>query len=333
MTQRLASLVAQLVPGEKAVRLLPAGEFRSADGSGRPVDAPAWRLDAKAAAALIARFNSRSDARVIDYEHATLTAADKGGFAPAAGWFSRLEWRDGEGLYATDVAWTAPAAAMVASQEYRYLSPVFSYAQDGTVLNLLHAGLTNNPGLDGLTDLAALSASPFLFDFSPTDQEPPMKDLLIALGLAETATEAEAVAAVAALKADAESRIAALAAAPPDPAKFVPVTTMQEMQGQIATLTARLNGDEASRVIDAALTAGHLLPAQRGWAEELAKTNLVALKTYIAATPANPALAGLQTQGKELGGKPGALTDGQLAVCTAMNIKPDDYLATLQATA
>ncbi len=44
---------------------------------------------------------------------------------------------------------------MIAAGEYRYLSPVFNYAPDGTVLALGPAALTSTPGLDGLTDYPA----------------------------------------------------------------------------------------------------------------------------------------------------------------------------------
>jgi phage I-like protein len=81
---------------------------------------------------------------VIDYEHQTLNAATNGQPAPAAAWFSTLEWRDGDGLYATDVQWTERAAAMVAAGEYRFLSPVFCFDNHGNVKALLHAALTNN---------------------------------------------------------------------------------------------------------------------------------------------------------------------------------------------
>jgi phage I-like protein len=143
-------LIAQLSAGQPAVRLLPAGKFRSAEGSGRPHDAPAWRMDAETAAILISQDAARANRRVVDYEHQTLSAASNGQPAPAAGWIEALEWRD-DGLYA-GIAWTPKAAAMIDDGEYRYLSPVFSYDATGRVLDILHAGITNHPGLDGLTD-------------------------------------------------------------------------------------------------------------------------------------------------------------------------------------
>jgi phage I-like protein len=340
MNHRIAVLSFQLDPVAKAVRLLPAGLFRSADGSGRPEGIPGWTIDADLARQVIARANARTDNKVIDYEHQTLKADSNGQPAPAAGWITGMEWRepaDGEpgGLYVIP-EWTERAAAMIAAKEYRYISPVFSYDSQGRVLDIKHAGLVNFAGLDGLTDLAALSARfPTTSDEETTVNET-LKKLLAALGLPDTTTEADALAGVAALKAksgEQETQIAALKAQAPDPEKYVEVGVMTGLRDQVAALTARLNGDESMRVIDQAMAEGRLLPAQKTWAEELGKSNLAALKAYIAATPANPALAGMQSSDKDLGGKPGALSDSQLDMCSAMGVDPKAFQATLAAQA
>ncbi|MFZ5483491.1 MAG: phage protease [Pseudomonadota bacterium] len=334
MKQRLAILSFQIDASGKPFRLLPAGKFRAADGSGRPGDVEAWYIDADLARQVIARAQARADRKVIDYEHQTLKAAENGQPAPAAGWIEAMEWRDPAadepgGLYVTP-RWTARAAAMIEAEEYRYISPVFSYDKQGRVLEVLHAALVNFAGLDGLTDLAALSAR-----FSTTsDEETPvnetLKKLLAALGLPDTTSEADALAGVAALKAkagDQETQIAALKAAEPDPAKYVPVATMQALQSEVAALAARLNGDEAARVIGDALAGGQLLPAQKAWAEELAKTNLAALKSYLAATPVNPALAGMQSGGQPRAAGSDNRNDAELAVMKALGLSAEQFAA------
>lgn len=332
MSQRLASLVAQLVPGEKAVRLIPAGEFRATDGSGRPKDAPAWRLDAGQAAILIARNQARASRRVVDYEHQTLLAAQNGQPAPAAGWIAGLDWREGDGLYA-EIEWTEKAAAMIAAGEYRYISPVFPYDSTGLVLDIGPAGLTNNPGLDGLTDLAKLSA---LYPDHP--ENPPMKELLKALGLADTATEADGLKAVAALKAAADqvatltTQVATLTAQTPDPAKYVPVDAVAALQAQVAALTAAQAKSELDDLVESGLADGRLNAALEPWARTLAPA---ALKAYLDKATPIAALSGTQTGGKKPGGAnpDGTLSESQLAVCKALGVKPDDYLATLKAEA
>lgn len=138
------SLTAGAAPSE--IRLLPVGRFAASDGSGRPAGIPAgWLLDEPAAAALIAQAALRAADFVIDFEHQTLHKEANGQPAPAAGWFKALQFRPGDGLYATDVRWTPRAAAMIAAGEYKYISPVFNYAPDGRVLALGPAALTNTP--------------------------------------------------------------------------------------------------------------------------------------------------------------------------------------------
>lgn len=291
------ALTAGAAPSE--LRLLPAGRFKASDGSGRPAGIPdGWRLDAEAAAALVAAAEARQSDYVIDFEHQTLNAAANGQPAPAAGWFKRLEFRPDDGLYAVDVRWTPRAAAMIAAGEYRYLSPVFAYALDGAVLALGPAALTNNPGLDGLTDLAALSA------FFPQETKP-MKQLLQALGVAETATEAEALAALNALKTAHQGETAALKASAPDPARYVGIATVTALQaelsaarGELAALKAEKAAAEVDRVVTAALAAGKLTPATEKWARDLGAKDLAALTAYVEAAPVVAKPGATQTGGK-----------------------------------
>lgn len=342
MTQRLALLTFELARQDKAVRLLPAGEFRSADGSGRPADVPAWRIDAALAAKLIARANARADRKVVDYEHQTLKASDNGQPAPAAGWIAALEWREPSGaepggLYMT-TDWTEKAAAMIAAREYRYISPVFSYDRDGNVTDLLHAGLTNFAGLDGLTDLAALSAHFFPHHNPPPQagegafKETRMKKLIEALGLAADASEDQALAALKALT-DAHAAqagtIAALKAQAPDLSRYVPMETHVQTQNALAALTAKVEQDERDLLVEAALSDGRILPAQ----EEYWRAQPVAsLKAYLEVAQPVAALSGTQTGGKQPGGKPddGGLDEGQLAVCRALGVSPEDFAKNLK---
>lgn len=146
------------------LRILPAGVFQSKDGrpsiqtNGRVGQ---WRLDGAAAAAVIAAMPNGSQGYVIDYEHQTLNKEKNGQPAPAAGWFRGLEWREGQGLFMTQIEWSDRARTMIASREYRFLSPVFGFdGQTGTVTYIHSVALTNDPALIGLTDLAAATAAP-----------------------------------------------------------------------------------------------------------------------------------------------------------------------------
>lgn len=156
---------------------------------GRPhtdeVESGKWVLTAELAAQLVAQVAARATPFVIDYEHQTLRAVNNGKPAPAAGWFSQVEWREGSGLYATGVEWTENAAAMIAAGEYKFISPVFGYNRRGEVIELLHAALTNTPALDGM-DAVMLAAASRLASLSTetettTVDEELLNDLLSSL--------------------------------------------------------------------------------------------------------------------------------------------------------
>lgn len=331
--------------GAGELQILPAGEFRSWDG--RPADVPHWYIDGDIAQVVIAELRARGTRLVIDYEHQTLKAAENGQPAPAAGWVNAadLEWRDGIGLVARKVEWTARAAAMLDEKEYRYFSPVFPYDKTtGAVLALRMGALTNFPGLDGMADVALKQL------LTPTDPQETsvnetLKKLLAALGLSADTTEEAALSAVAAIKSKADTadaaqtaanaQIAALKASPaqPDPAKYVPIETMQAMQTELAALRGDFNANKVTGIVEQALAEGKLLPAQKQWAEDLGKKDLAALTGYLDSAAPIAALAGTQTKGKAPEGEQaaGKLTDAQVAVCKAMGISQDDYRKTLEA--
>ncbi|MBI2278188.1 MAG: phage protease [Dechloromonas sp.] len=329
-----AALSVQFKTAGQAMQLLPAGEFRSTDGSGRPHDVPSWRMDGAIAARLMARLAAKANPLLIDYEHQTLEKEKNGQPAPAAGWFSgrEVEWREGEGLFATAPAWNKRAAEMIGADEYKFISPVFEYdLVTGAVLDIQMVALTNHAGLTGMASVALTA----LNDFSTKEAPMPelLKKLLASLGMAETASEADVLSAVAAMKAKADSadglttQVAALKAQTPDPAKFVSVETMAQLQTQVAALTAQLNQGEVAQVVAAALDAGKLLPAQKDWAVDLGKTNLAALKAYVEKTPAIAALNGTQTNGKEPDGAKGvaAMTAEQKQVAAMLGLTADQF--------
>ncbi len=320
-----AALSFELGAPSQPVRVLPAGRFRSADGSGRPASpAEGWLLDASGARALIERAGLRSDSKLIDYEHQSMRAAELAP-APAAGWFSALEWRqpnetDDGGLYITP-EWTPRAAAMIADREYRYLSPLFSYDPDtGRVLELVSVGLVNQAGLDGLADLAALAAMKHPITPKEDDTMIP-KPLLAALAVAESATEADALAALTALNAERDqlkAELAALKAAAPDPAKFVPVEAVSKLQEQLAALSGDLLARDVDGIVSAALADGRLPPDLKDWAVSLGKSDLAALKDFCAKAMPVAALAGMQTGNRAPAAQAGeTLTRAQFAALSA----------------
>ena len=317
------------------IQLFPAGTFAARDGRPgnlRGVNATSWRLTAQDAEAVIAHWQRTATPLVVDYEHQTQLAAQNGQPAPAAGWITSLEWEEGRGLFA-GVDWTDKARAHIRAGEYRYISPVFAFdRQSGAVLRLICAALTNHPALDGM-DAASATFTPY--------EEPPMKQILAALGLPETADEAAALAALTTLRQERDSAKAQAEAAP-DPQKFVAMATFSAVQKEAAQLRDELtklkNEAQAAALkddIEAALKDGRLTAATKGWAESLAKTAPDALKAFLATQPPVQALTGTQTGGKTpAGDKPGtvSLTAEELHICERLGLTHEEFIEARQAT-
>jgi phage I-like protein len=300
-------------------RLLPSGYFKAVDG--RPTDVPGgqWFLDAQSGQALVAQLKAQVNDTVIDYEHQTLLAEENGQPAPASGWFKDAEWRE-DGLWIKP-KWTPKARDFISNEEYQFLSAVFPYDKTtGKPLSIHSAALVNRPGLDGVTAVALRSLITPVSPKNNTQQEsamdPVLEAALKALGLDENATPEQVEAAVQALKdkqAAAEGEVAALKARTtngqaPDPAQYVPIAVLKEMQGQIASLSAQSQQNEVAQLIADAKKDGRLLPASEAWARDLGKTNVAALKEFLGTAPSIAALKGQQA-GHE---KPPATTAGQL---------------------
>jgi phage I-like protein len=132
------------------VELIPAGTFCTNDGRG-----PFYNYTP----AEVIRLSH--DDIPIDFDHATDRAAPKGLPAPAAGWIRA--YRVVAGAIQARVEWTAKGAAALNAKEYRFISPVFSFAPPegagdvtmGRVIAIARAALVNNPALDQLPALAA----------------------------------------------------------------------------------------------------------------------------------------------------------------------------------
>lgn len=339
----IAALSLEIKPGQREQLLIPDGEFRSSDGSGRPTEVPAWRMSALIADRVLARAKSRSAKIVVDYEHQTIRAAENGKPAPASGRIDRQSLRYEAGLGILGVIdWTKSAQEMIDADEYAYLSPVFPYdAKTGDVLALMHFALTNDPGLDGLT-VAALSA---FADFS-TEEEPHMsllQKLLASLGLADNTNEEAALATVASLKAKVgeidglNAKVATLSAqvGSPDPAKFVPIATLSALQGehaalqgQLVALSAEVNGGKLDKIVTDGLAAGKLTPATEAWARDLGKANLAQLSAFLSAAPVIVAPNTTQTNGQGDGGKTTAvLSAEQKTVAAALGLTTEQFIS------
>ena len=242
------------------VTWFPEGKTQLEDGPEYWVTSESWRL-------IKSNIDRRGLELVVDYEHQTLNSEENGHPAPAAGWCKEWRYMPGVGIQAR-VEWTAKAAEYLKNGEYRYFSPVFSLATDSAgrkVLSKVHnVALTNDPRTNNLKAIAAkLAAGESGMD---------IKQIAALLGMADTATPEEVMAAIGKLREmvagveaakTAESKktaaddgseehipaklLAALDLQPGAKADLV-VAKIKAMQGagsQVADLTARLVDMEA----------------------------------------------------------------------------------------
>ncbi len=251
------------------VHLVPASEFRGADGRGPYVLAdPQAVIDASMTVGRL----------VLDECHATDLAAPKGQPAPARGWIVEMQAR-ADGLWGR-VEWTPVGRQLMADKSYRGISPalVARKAAPHAVVQVLRASLTNDPNLP-LTSLHAREADAMSLP----------KDLLARLGLAEGADEAAIAAAIGKTLDQAETHaktltaIAVATAAPKDASGDQLVTHLQsvaakaadagdtaKMAGTIVELQSKLDEisgaaarDRAERVVDQAIADGKPIKALR----------------------------------------------------------------------
>ena len=339
--------------GRVLMQITPAQDFLPSDG--REMDVPAWRINEAIAGRVIAAHNP-AQPPVIDYEHQTLHKEANGQPAPAAGWIHGLRWLDGKGLYA-EVELTQRARDLVTAGEYRYFSPVFEYAKStGDVVRVLMGALTNHPAIHGMDAINLMAAATARFGANPHPNPPEttvtlLEKLLAAIGLPANTTEDAAIAACTSIKSQADAARAALkldgsataetvtaactslrtaaASATPDPAKYVPVSVVEELKTSVAALTAQVGERQVEDLIAPALKDGRLLPAQEAWARDLGKTNMAALTAYLKTAQPIAALTATQTGGKS----PAAgetndahgLTKDELAVAAACGLPPEVY--------
>ena len=323
------------------IQLFPYGRFYAQDG--RAESQGGWYVDDSNGFLLAEEINSLPIRLMIDYEHQTLFIQENGKGNPAAGWFERAEYISGEGLF-VDVQWTAKAHAQIRNKEYRYISPLFLADEDGQVRKVLNAALTNRPALHNLDEALALSS--LLYQQKGNSMN--FKELLIELfALSKDATDAEVNACVTALSAEiknsktalkdvykafkgAEDNATALSAqlskaGTPDPAKYVALSDLQAVQTELNQLKDEMSKDKCDQLIQSALSEGRLLPAQKEWAENLGKTNLEALSSYLqTVTPVN-ALKGTQSKGDEPEGKTVALSAGEIRAARALGMTAEEY--------
>lgn len=268
----LVSLLESGPPAE--FRIFPAGHYETTKGI--------FKFTATSGREVMERFKAYGNELPLDYGHAmhmpiSLDPAESG---KAAGWFTP-ELRGAE-LWATNVRYTHRAEKMLRDREYRYFSPTFLHSEDGEIQELWSIALTNQPATTRMKPLMA--AKPEAPKAEPNIM---LKLLAQKLGLADTATETEVLAALDARllpvaqlshltgKGPAESLglIAAWKAGAEECARLTK---------QMAELEAKHASDEKDRLIVEGVKGGKVPPAMK---EFLSTLSVEQVKVFLASAP------------------------------------------------
>ena len=224
----------------------------------------------------------------IDENHSTDLSAPKGGASPALGWMKNL-CADASGAIWADVEWTKRGREVLAEKEYRFISPVFLHSEKGEINCILRAALTNTPNLN----LPALNSEQL--ENIKEESNFMNKALLAALGLPETATEAEALAAVTALNASKPKTEVQTDKSSVDLGAYAPRADLNAMESRaveaekkLAELNAAQLKKDAEAAVDEAIKNRKIAPASKAQYLALCATQdgLDRFKGIMADTPA-----------------------------------------------
>ncbi|EAN7516495.1 protease [Salmonella enterica] len=322
-----AALSASLASSDDGwCQLLPAGRVRARDG--RPKKpAAGWLINKKSCDRIKANLAALKQPLLIDYDHHSEIAQEKGIKAVAAGWVKSddVQWREGQGIFIKPT-WTPQAQKHIDDLEYAYLSAKLEYYVDnGEPASIRIASLTNDPAITGMKSVAALSADD-LYVTPPSTELIPMNEqlrqLLAALGLTvpddgELTPElgTAALSALTGIQAKAgkhdelKTQVATLSAEldtakKPKPAtaggvdltQYVPVETYNTLRTEYAALSAQHGTTTLDQVLDKAEDEGRVFKSERSYLEGLGRQiGVAALSAQLDARQPIAALTAKQT--------------------------------------
>lgn len=256
------------------IQLIPAGDEIAG------VDGRKWTI--KDRKALCAKTNALKELCLIDENHSTDLAAPVGRQSPAVGWFENLTMESDGSIWA-DVDWNSRGQQAVSEREYRFISPVFMSNEKKEVTDILRAALTNTPNLNNPALNSHLQEEPA----KEIDMD---KDLCAALGLSETATKAECLAAIKAKSTElnvAQTKQVDLAAYAPRADLNVMEQRALTAEIKLKELNASLLKEKAERAVNEAVKEGKIAPASKEEYLNLcsSESGLVSFEAIMAKTP------------------------------------------------
>ena len=294
--------------------LVPAGDIVARDGRAFSNLTPD---------VIVTAFRADRKDMPVDYEHATHLRAPEGLSAPAVGWVKDVAVRDGA-LWG-QVEWNREGREAVESKAYRYISPVVHPDASRNVVRISSVALTNDPAL----------YLPALLRRDPTEEENDMlKAIALALGLPETASEAEILSRLNSNKAEVE--LLTRKAEKPDPELFVArkdhdvvVELCAQQKTEIETLKKADTDRAVTAAVEGAIAGGKVIPAIKDSEIELCRAIGVAKyqerlsrMSPIVTPGEDPAARDAET------GKSGALSGEELAMCRRLGLSEEAFRKT-----
>ena len=236
---------------------------------------------------LVAAFAADALDLPVDVNHAT-EFAWLGQRSDAVGWIKELKLDSG--ALKGRVEWLPEGRELLAAKKYRYVSPSFSVDRvaEGAPMpieRLRALALVTAPALARQKALASLSPAP---------KDGSMKTIAEALGLAQGASEADCLAALA----------QRLSGAVPKATHDQALADLSAASQRLAAIEGERRAEKVARVLDGALAAKKLTPAERPAIEKLCATDegLAQVEALLAARPQLLADSGLDQRKPADGG-------------------------------
>lgn len=237
-------------------------------------------LDADGAAEVLRRFRAHGVELAMDFDHGTFTEGGRRRDVP--GYIGGLDYRPGDGLYATALRWTEVGLRAIAPgrapdgtptvPEYRYVSPAIDFDPDTRrILGIKPVALVSYPATVGQRPLVMSAHS------APAPETRTMKTLIALLGLAADADEPTIANAIKTAQTERDTLLGALGARD-IPAALGTVNALRTARERLdvvekerAELSARVETAERAELVARGKREGKLTPA---------------LETFYAARPA-----------------------------------------------
>ncbi|MBC8377184.1 MAG: hypothetical protein H8E26_14160 [FCB group bacterium] len=264
-------------PKEGFLKIAPFGDFQGHHQGG-------YVLDKTRADEMVKNHNTMGIDLLFDFDHSSLWGETR-----ASGWSTALEARD-DGLYVSSPEWTGPGKLAIENREYRYFSPVFDFQaedQEGKAIGarLISVALTNTPFFEGLIDPVGNSTT--------MENDKMTKEQLKKLGLDENATEAEIDAALDAL--EAKVPVEEPGVDEPEGGEATANSRMDAIEKRLDAQDKASADEKAELLVNSAITAGKILPADKDVYINSAKLDYEATKTKLDGLKANSAMPGKVT--------------------------------------